>query len=250
MKPRDDVQKEPVPEPAPDQKRRRIVLLRSVLTALASWVPVPGVSELFVEYSRRGLIEHLAREHQIELDEGVVSALLEEPATASRFSWLASLGRLLSLVRRQNRLRRLFAGFQVLSGLETGFRTFETGTLFAHYLGSAHMGQKLQLADAQAVRKTMIEASAETEKELLGDALAGLAMATFQTALALPGFVWDRVALRSGQPLSLPEFSAVTETAQKFVADLRLRNYAKKLAEHFDRKWKGPAVITISPKTN
>ena len=42
---------------------------------------------------------------------------------------MSSLSRLGTLLRKQKQLRRLFAGLQILNGLEAGFRAFEVGTL-------------------------------------------------------------------------------------------------------------------------
>ncbi|HNK46555.1 MAG TPA: hypothetical protein PKL17_17365 [Pseudomonadota bacterium] len=236
--------------PQTDSKHRRIVMVRSVFIAVANLVPLPGVSELLVDFSRRGLIEHLAREHNVELEEGAVSALLEEAPEFQRLGILASLSKLGTLLRKQKRLRRLFTGLQLLSGVEAGFRAFEMGSMFEHYLSTAHMGQKLSEDQARSVRKTMLDASRATEKELIGDAISSLAMAVGQVALALPGYVWNRVASQGPQALSLPELSAVTQSATKLLSELRLQSYAKKLTAHFDRKWTGPAVITVSQKPN
>ncbi len=237
--------------PGPDLKQRRIVMVRSIVIAIANLVPLPGVSELLVDFSRRGLIEHLAREHNVELEEGAVSALLEESPEFQRFGILASLSKLGSLLRRQKQLRRVFVGLQFVSGVEAGFRAFEIGSMFAHYLSTSHMGQRLSADQARSVRKTMLESSRATEKELLNDAISGLAMAVGQVALALPGYVWTRVASQgAAAPVPLPELAAVTQSATKLVSELRLQNYAKKLTAHFDRKWTGPAVITVSQKPN
>ncbi len=237
--------------PSPDLKQRRIVMVRSLVIAIANIVPLPGLSELLVDVSRRGLIEHLAREHNVELEEGAVSALLEEGPEFQRLGILSSLSKLGTLLRKQKQLRRVFVGVQFLSGVEAGFRAFETGSMFAHYLSTAHMGQRLSADQARSVRKTMLESSRATEKELLGDAIAGLAMAVGQVALALPGYVWNRVASQGATAsLPLPELSAVSQSANKLLSELRLQNYAKKLTAHFDSKWTGPAVITVSQKPN
>jgi hypothetical protein len=227
----------------------RLVMVRSVLVALANVLPLPGISELLVDVSRRGMIEHLAREHRIELADGATATLLEDSPEFQRLGILSSLSRLGTLLRKQKQLRRLFAGLQILNGLEAGFRAFEVGTLLDHYLSTYHMGQSLSAEQARTVRKTMLDSCRATEKELLSDAVAGLAMAVGQAALALPGYVFTKVA-RGGTQLSLPELTAVTQSAHKLLSELRLQNYAKKLTEHFDRKWSGPAVITVSQKPN
>ncbi len=231
-------------------ENKRLVMVRSVLVAVANVLPLPGVSELLVDLSRRGLVEHLAREHRVELDAGVSSVLLEEAPAVQRLGILSSLSKLGTLLRRQKQLRRLFTGLQVLNAAEAGFRAFELGTLFDHYLSTYHMGQSLSEDQARTVRKTLLESCRSTEQELLSDAISGLAMAIGQVALALPGYVWARVASQGGTALTLPELHALTQSAQKLLSDLRLQNYAKKLTEHFDRKWSGPAVITVSQKPN
>ena len=43
-------------------EHKRLVMVRSVLIAVANMLPLPGISELLVDLTRRGLIEHLARE--------------------------------------------------------------------------------------------------------------------------------------------------------------------------------------------
>lgn len=230
-------------------EHNRLVMVRSVLVALANALPLPGLSELLVDVSRRGLIEHLAREHRVELAEGSTAALLEESPEFQRLGILSSLSRMGTLLRKQKQLRRLFTGLQILNGVEAGFRAFEVGTLLDHYLSTYHMGQSLSAEQARTVHKTMMESCRSTEKELLNDAVAGLAMAVGQAALALPGYVFTKVA-RSGTQLSLPELTAVTQSAHKLLSELRLQNYAKKLTANFDRKWSGPAVITVSQKPN
>lgn len=237
-------------DPSEQNQQKRILILRSLIVTVSSILPLPGISELMVEYSRKGLIEHLARVHRVELEEGAVSALLEEAPAVSRFGILATLSKVGGLLRSQKRLRRLLVGFQVLSGLETGLRTLETGILFAHYLSTSHMGSSLSEIDARAVRKTMLEASRATEQELLGDALSSLFLTIGQVALQLPGYVWERVATTTLGALPPPAFSSITQSAQRLFADLRLQKYAQKLAEHFDRKWSGPAVITVTQKPN
>jgi len=231
-------------------EHKRLVMVRSVLIAVANVVPLPGISELLVDFSRRGLVEHLAREHSVELDEGATGALLEEGPQSQRFGLLASLSKLGTMLRKQKQLRRLFTGLQILNGAEAGFRAFEVGTLLDHYLSTSHMGHSLSEEQARAVRKTMQEACRATEKELLSDAISGLGMAAGQVALAIPGFVWAKMARTGATALAFPELTALSQSAHKLLSELRVQNYAKKLTEHFDRKWSGPAVITVSQKPN
>ena len=231
-------------------EHKRLVMVRSVLIAVANMLPLPGISELLVDLTRRGLVEHLAREHNIEIEPSAVSALLQEAPASQRLGVLSSLSKLGSLLRRQKQVRRLFTGLQILSGVEAGFRAFEVGTLLDHYLSTYHMGHSFSEDQARTVRKTMQESSRATEKELLSDAVAGLAMAVGQVALALPAYVWAKAARQGGTALGMPELHAVTQSAHKLLSELRLQNYAKKLTEHFDRKWSGPAVITVSQKPN
>ena len=169
-------------------------MVRSVLVALANVLPPLASRSCSLTCRAEGMIEHLASRTRIELArDGATATLLEDSPEFQRLGILSSLSRLGTLLRKA--ARRLFAARQIQNGLEAGFSCLR-GRNAARSLpvDLSHGPEPVGRASAHGrARRCWIRAA--RPKELVeSDAVAGLAMAVGQAALALPGYAFTKVA--------------------------------------------------------
>jgi hypothetical protein len=200
-------------------------------------IPVPLVSDLLAQMLRRGLLKQIASLRHVELEKEAIDVLLSDSPERKRLGVLSMVSGVFAWLKPRGRMRRMVAFLQLLRGLEEGVRMFHLATLLDHYAAHYHAGGVLKESDATKLRAAMDEAVEGAQRDLALTAIGRLVM-------AVPGWVLDKIR-RGEEPAELP-ISGLADQTRELLHDLTLQRYLGRIANTFDKKWGGAAVITVS----
>lgn len=140
---------------------RRMIIGRSLVTAIAGAVPVPVLEEWLSATVQRGTIRRIADRHQVDLDESAVRAIADGPATPPEWTEVAGGGLLIRLLSRG--WRRFLIVLLAARRAQAASKAFVVATLFDHYCARLHVGAGLDAIDGAEVRALIDQAMEQTE---------------------------------------------------------------------------------------
>lgn len=226
---------------------RQVILVRSALIGAAMAMPLPAVSDLLAKALSRGLVYHIARLRYVDIDDAAVEALLSPEEKKARLSWLSTIGSLASLLRKQGRMRRLFAGLAVLHGLEEASHAFHLATLLDHYCARFHTGAAIKVEEAKKLRATIDEATRTAQRAMGSAALELMLTQGIRLISAVPKWVVARVTTGDALP-PLPALAALVHEARVCLGTLSTHRYLEQVIDSFDQKWgAGSGSVSQTP---
>lgn len=225
-------------------ENRAVILFRSALVGASTMIPVPLVSDLLTQMLRRGLLKQVASLRHVELEKEAIDVLLTDSPERKRLGVLSMVSGVFAWLKPRGRMRRMVAFLQLLRGIEEGVRIFHLATLLDHYAAHYHAGGVLKESDATKLRAAMDEAVDGAQRDLATEALNGALTAIGRLVMAVPGWVLDKIR-RGEDPAELP-ISGLADQTRELLHDLTLQRYLGRIANTFDKKWGGAAVITVS----
>lgn len=225
-------------------ENRAVILFRSALVGASTMIPVPLVSDLLAQMLRRGLLKQVASLRHVELEKEAIDVLLTDSPERKRLGVLSMVSGVFAWLKPRGRMRRMVALLQLLRGIEEGVRIFHLATLLDHYAAHYHAGGVLKEADATKLRAAMDEAVEGAQRDLATEALNGALTAIGRLVMAVPGWMLDKIR-RGEEPAELP-ISGLADQTKELLQDLTLQRYLGRIANTFDKKWGGAAVITVS----
>lgn len=152
---------------------QRMIVGRSLASAVAGIVPVPILDDWLSSRVQRGTVERIAAMRGVDIDAQAVIAIAEGSETPPSWSRLASATLIFKALSRS--WRKVLITYVATERARHAARTFSVGTLFDHYCARLHVGLGLDGESGVAIRK-LIEAS-------LDDTEGGLGTAVFRRAI-------------------------------------------------------------------
>jgi len=246
---------------------RRMLIGRSIASAIAGSLPVPLVEEWLASTIKRRTIAKLAESHAIDISNAALRAIADGPGRAPEWTDVAGgtlAGRLLT-----RGWKRLLIGAIAVRRTSAAGRTFLIATLFDHYCARLHVGLGLDEADAAELRSVMDQAIARTKgglsRRIFRRAVVAAARATAKAPLELADMATGgavRRLLTRGD-----EVEAVTEVDEElerqmaerdsflaraaFAVELQLsadeNPYIDELIEVFEHLWRARQQRTGAP---
>ena len=196
---------------------RRMIVVRSLATAIAGMTPVPLLDDWLVVRLRRGTIQRIAAVRGVDLDEDALRAIAEGSVKPPGWRTLVNSLPLSRILRRG--ARYALRGYFFYVRADAASRDFAVATLFDHYCARVHVGGGLDAAAGAALRARIDRALAKTPsgplrqtfRVAIGGAGRALVRAPFELADALSGGRL-RARLRARAPVEA-EAEEVTEEA-------------------------------------
>jgi hypothetical protein len=196
---------------------RRMIVVRSLATAIAGMTPVPLLDDWLVVRLRRGTIQRIAAVRGVDLDEDALRAIAEGSVKPPGWRTLVNSLPLSRILRRG--ARYALRGYFFYVRADAASRDFAVATLFDHYCARVHVGGGLDAAAGAALRARIDRALAKTPsgplrqtfRTAIGGAGRALVRAPFELADALSGGRL-RARLRARAPVET-EAEEVTEEA-------------------------------------
>jgi hypothetical protein len=163
---------------------RRMIVVRTLATALAGLTPVPYLDDLFAARVRRGTIRRIADARGVDLDDAAVRVVAEGVVKPPGWRALVNTIPLMRFLRRS--ARAAVAGYTVYRRADQASRDFAVATLFDHYCARIHVGGGLDAAAGAALRARIDRAIAKTPSGPLRQTFAAALGAAGRAALRAP----------------------------------------------------------------
>jgi hypothetical protein len=172
---------------------RRMIVVRSLATAVAGMTPIPLLDDWLVTRLRRGTIQRIAAVRGVDLDEDALRAIAEGSVKPPGWQTLVNSMPLSKFLRRG--ARYALRGYFFYVRADAASRDFAVATLFDHYCARIHVGGGLDAAAGRALRARIDRALAKTPsgplrqtfRAALGGAGRALVRAPFELADVLSG---------------------------------------------------------------
>jgi hypothetical protein len=152
---------------------RRMIVARSLASAVAGVVPVPMLDDWLSSRVRRGTIRRIAAMRGVDVDDDAVTAIAEGEESAP--SWTAITRATLIYKVLSRSWRKVLITYVATNRARHAARAYSVATLFDHYCARLHVGLGLDADSGMAVRRLMDASLDETE--------GGLGTAIFRRSL-------------------------------------------------------------------
>jgi hypothetical protein len=171
---------------------RRLIVMRSIASGVASMTPVPYLDDWLAATIRRQTIRRLAEAHRVDLEPAAANAIAD--GTVPPPTWRAMLTA--SLIPRllTRSLRKVLILWAAARRADETLRAFAVATMFDHYCARVHVGAGLDAAAGKSLRAQM--------DEVLRGAQSRVALRLFRRALVAAA----RAAARA--PLELVDIAS------------------------------------------
>jgi len=172
---------------------RRMIVVRSLASAVAGMTPIPLLDDWLVTRVRRGTIRRIAEVRGVDLDDEAVRAIADGSVKPPGWRTLINTLPLARFLRRS--ARYALRGYIFYARADAASRDFAVATLFDHYCARVHVGSGLDAAAGAALRARIDRAVAKTPsgpiRQTFRAAITGagraLVRAPFELADALSG---------------------------------------------------------------
>ncbi len=195
-------------------RHRPLIVLRSLVSSVAAFVPVPLIDDFLSTAARRALIRRLAELREVDIDDTAVAELarIREAPTHSKLHWLGLLS------------RRLARPLQIFQRTDELVDLLCVATLFDHYCALHHVGFGVDETRARELRETMNGAMSAAPVRVLEGGLKRL--------VALPDVRrrWRRLLAALGRGPLEPDVIGAPATQE-------LVGYTDALTAAFDERW-------------
>jgi len=171
---------------------RRMIVVRSLATALAGLTPVPLLDDWLVTRVRRGTIKRIAEVRGVDLDEDAVRAIADGTVKPPGWRTLVNTLPIGRFLRRG--ARYALRGYILYARADAASREFAVATLFDHYCARMHVGGGLDAATGTALRARIDRAVAATPSGPLRQTFRAAAVGAGRALLRAPFELADAVS--------------------------------------------------------
>lgn len=191
---------------------RRMIVVRTLATALAGLTPVPYLDDWLVTRLRRGTIRRIAEARGVDLDEAAVRAIAE--GVVKPPGWRAFINTIPLMRFFRRGVRAAVAGYSAYRRADQASRDFAIATLFDHYCARIHVGSGLDANAGAALRARMDRAIARTPSGPLRQTFGAALGAAGRAAIRAPFELADAISggrIRARLRARAPEVEEVAE---------------------------------------
>lgn len=129
---------------------RRMIVARSIASALAGAVPIPIFEDWLASRVRRGLIRRIADRRGVDVTDEAVIALADGREDPPSWTKIASGTFIVRALSRS--WRKMLVTYLAAQRARAAARTFEVATMFDHYCARLHVGLGLDAGEGARVR--------------------------------------------------------------------------------------------------
>ncbi|MGE0869585.1 MAG: hypothetical protein AB7P03_13550 [Kofleriaceae bacterium] len=241
--------------------QRRTIIVRSIVGALATAIPVPFVDDWASSTVIGSGYKRIAAAHGVDLDRDAIQKLVHGATPPPKIADIAVGSAIYRLAGTA--ARRMMVALATVNRARSAARTFLTMTLFDHYCARLHTGLALDAETALAVRDEIVRAIDQTpgalafhpfRRGVLSAARATLRAPLELADLASGGAIRRRLASKSDvtEAEAVDDLEQAVETAlankdgflARTVAAVELQlsaevnPYLDTVLETFDRRWR------------
>jgi hypothetical protein len=143
---------------------RRMIVGRSLASAIAGIVPIPVFDDWLSSRVRRGTVRRIAAMRGVDVDDDAVIAIAEGPEAPPNFGAIAGVTLVYKVLTRS--WRRLLITYIATDRARHAARAFSVATLFDHYCARLHVGIGLDGESGMQVRLLIDSSMDETSGNL------------------------------------------------------------------------------------
>ncbi len=140
---------------------RRMIVGRSIASALAGLMPLPLIDDWLSSRVRRGTIRRIADMRGVDMDDDAVEAIADGPSAPPSWSRIAGVTFLVKAIGRS--WRKLIVTYVATQRAKHAAHQFQVATLFDHYCARLHVGLGLDRERGYQVRKLISQTIADTD---------------------------------------------------------------------------------------
>ncbi len=143
------------------EHNRRMIIGRSLASALAGAVPIPLLEEWLSATVERATVKRIAQNHLVDMNDAAIRAIADGPNRPPEWTELAGGGIAFRLLGSM--WRRILLAALAARRAQAASRAFSVATLFDHYCAKLHIGVGLDAIDGAKVRALIDQAISETQ---------------------------------------------------------------------------------------
>jgi uncharacterized protein (DUF697 family) len=250
-------------------EHRRMIIGRSLSSAIAGAVPIPLLEEWMSSTIDRGTIRRIAEARGVDVDDDAVRAIADGPARPPEWTEIAGGTLAFRLLARS--WKKISVAVLAARRARAASRSFTIATLFDHYCSKMHIGLGLDAASGAELRALMTEAIKHTPGGIGRRIFRRGAVAAAKASVRAPATLVDMVSggmltrlLNRGNEVEAADevdealerqlaaegsFLSRAVTAVEFELAAEANPYIESLLDDFETKWRDRRHRGKSAKT-